>query len=83
MEVTVKVFNKAGEEDREFTLEVEQGKGWKKRAEIEAMKHIRDDESIQVMPPIRYLKKTKYQINSNLHLNLKYITTVCTNEPLN
>lgn len=51
MDVTVKIFNAAGEEVRQCTVTVEPGKGWKKRAEEEAMKFISEGERIQVVPP--------------------------------
>lgn len=51
MDVTVKIFNAAGEQVRQCTVTVEPGKGWKKRAEEEAMKFISEGERIQVVLP--------------------------------
>lgn len=51
MQAIVKVTNSAGEEVRQFTVEVEPGKGWKKRAEEAALKLVNDDERIHVIPP--------------------------------
>lgn len=49
MQAIVKVTNSAGEEVRQFTVEVEPGKGWKKRAEDAALKLIHDNERIQII----------------------------------
>ncbi|MEW6062540.1 MAG: hypothetical protein AB1600_11435 [Bacteroidota bacterium] len=50
MQAIVKVTNSAGEEVRQFTVEVEPGKGWKKRAEEAALKLVAEDEKIQIIP---------------------------------
>lgn len=48
--VSFKILNDKNEEVRKISVEVEPGKGWKKRAEEQALKQIAETEKIELIP---------------------------------